>query len=326
MCGPTIIDNLETQAYSLEGILTQQTAAMVGTLAADCAPMDGKASCASVGGRMTTVHDDASGAAVVLTGAYQLSPHLRLGLTLDQVVKNESAAGTVADNGAPMVGLFGVWAQNADGTGFAARVAAAYGQTDVTVESYSINNGPSPFVPGTGIGTADLTSQGASAVISYTSRVSPAVLLTYYAGIQRTDLNRAGYTEVATSDAPLPYTYDAVDDVATTALLGMGLTGELSPHFTLGFRAGLEYDLDRDTDALSATNQNTEDLSPYNDVGDAATFALNANPLKTRASATITGVYTLPNTHRLGFSVGHRQEAFRDIDSTTGKITYAAGF
>ena len=169
---------------------------------------------------------------------------------------------------------------------------------------------------GLGVGTADLTTQAASVIVSYATRMSPTLMLTPYAGLQRTDLSRAGYTEAATGDAPYPYTYGAVDDVATTALLGFGVTSAWTSTFTLGFRAGLEYDLDRDTGILTAGN----------DQADEAAYDLGDDARQARATAAISGTYTLPNATRLGFNVGYRQDAYRDTDSTTATVTYAAGF
>jgi hypothetical protein len=123
-----------------------------------------------------------------------------------------------------------------------------------------------------------------------------------------------GYTEGTSSTVTAPLTYSALNTNATTALAGLGAAYKLTPVVTTFASAGVETDTNTSNGTYSATGLNG--LTPIN---------FNANPVKTRPTATLGAYYEVAKNQRLGVTGIYRQEPYQAVSTTTVMATYMIG-
>ena len=123
-----------------------------------------------------------------------------------------------------------------------------------------------------------------------------------------------GYTEGTSTTVTAPLTYSALNTNATTALAGVGASYRVIPTVTTYASAGVETDTNTANGTYSATG--VTGLIPVN---------FNANPVKTRPTATVGAYYDIEKNQRLGITGIYRQEAYQAISTTTVLATYTVG-
>lgn len=236
-------------------------------------------------------------------------PTLRIGAYADQNLSVNNAGSTVnLGNSAPLTGLFGVWNQRIDGTGAEVKVAAAYGQKNTTVNRQIVG------LSEAGTGSSNLNSQGAQITAKYGFAVAPEVLVSPYLGMRYTQNNMGGYTEATSATVTDPLTYSALNTNATTVLAGLGASYRVTPVVTTYASAGVETDTNTSNGIYSAT-----DISGFTLIN------FNANPVKTRPTATLVAYYDVAKNQRIGVTGIYRQEAYQAVSTTTVMATYTIG-
>jgi hypothetical protein len=123
-----------------------------------------------------------------------------------------------------------------------------------------------------------------------------------------------GYTEGTSSSVTVPLTYSALNTNATTALAGVGASYRVIPAVTTFASTGVETDTNTSNGTYSATG--ITGLTPIN---------FNANPVKTRPTATLGAYYDIEKNQRLGITGIYRQEAYQAVSTTTVMATYTIG-
>jgi len=144
--------------------------------------------------------------------------------------------------------------------------------------------------------------------------MTPAVIVSPYVGVRYTQNNMGGYTEATSSVVTAPLTYSALNTNATTALAGLGASYKVTPVVTTFASAGVETDTNTANGTYSATG--IAGLTPIN---------FNANPVKTRPTATVGAYYDVANNQRLGITGIYRQEPYQAVSTTTVMATYTIG-
>jgi hypothetical protein len=237
-----------------------------------------------------------------------MNNHVRMGAYIDQNISTNSTGIVKVANASPMVGVFGVWNERLDGTGTEVKVSAGYGQKNTVMTR--------PIVDGTeaGSGSSTLTSQGVQAIGKYGFAVADKTIASPYIGLRYTQNNMGGYTESSSASVTAPLTYSAVNTNATTVVAGLGANYKLMPDITLLASAGLENDLSTSNGTYSATG--LYGINPIN---------FNANPVRTRATASAGAYYDLAKNQRVSLSYIFRQEQFQGINTNAAFLTYAIG-
>ena len=212
-------------------------------------------------------------------------------------------------NNTPLVGVFGVWSQRTDSTGTEVKVSAATGNKDATV-TRGVVNGTEP-----GVGSSTLTSRGAQVTAKYGFAVTEKTIVAPYAGLRYTQNNMGGYTENTSANVTAPLTYSALNTNATTALAGVGAIHKVTEKLGVYGSAGVE----SDTHAASGTYTATGLVG-------LTSINFNANPVKTRPTATLGTYYDVAKNQRVALTGIYRQEAFQGISTKTALATYTVGF
>jgi hypothetical protein len=265
----------------------------------------------SAGGRNTTVSaaNGLNNTSALLIAAYRPHPNYRIGAYADQNLSVTNPGGTVnLGNNTPLIGLFGAWNERQDGTGTEVKVSAAYGQKNATVTRSVVGTSEA------GSGSSNLISQGAQVTAKYGFAVIDKVIVSPYIGMRYTQNNMAGYTEGSSSSVTAPLTYSALNTNATSALAGVGASYRVIPQVTTFASAGVESDTNTSNGTYSATG--VAGLTPVN---------FNANPVRTRPTATLGAYYDIAKNQRLGVTGIYRQEAYQAVSTTTVMATYTIG-
>jgi len=213
-------------------------------------------------------------------------------------------------NNTPLIGLFGAWNERLDGTGTEVKVSAAYGQKNTTV-TRSVVGTSEP-----GSGSSQLNSQGAQVTVKHGFGLAENVVVSPYVGVRYSQNNMGGYTENTSSAVTAPLMYSALNANATTALAGVGASYKVIPSVTTFASAGVESDTNTANGSYSGTNSSISGLTPVD---------FNANPVKTRPTATLGAYYDIVKNQRLGITGIYRQEAYQAVSTTTVMATYTVG-
>jgi hypothetical protein len=246
----------------------------------------------------------------MVIGGYRFDEHVRFGAYVDQNLYN-TEAGSVASlrSNTPLLGVFGVWNENADQTGFEARLAAAYNNSNMDINRVQV--GTSEL----GYGKTGIDTLSGSATLSYGIKVVPNWMASPYFGVRHTTVSSSGYSEQATADVTAPLTYNGVTQESLTALLGIKASGRLTDQIGLQASAGLEQDMHTYTSAYSATG--VDGLTAIN---------FTPNMQKSRAVSTFGATYDVAKGHRLGLNAIWRQESFQSVDTKMAYVNYTVAF
>ena len=303
--------SLVNTASTLQNTFTLQNTVLANSFSYDCNVFGENDVCVSAGGRNTAVSatNGLNNTSALLIAAYRPHPNYRIGAYADQNLSVNNAGSTVnLGNSTPLIGIFGAWNERLDGTGTEVKVSAAYGQKNATVTRQVVNTSE----PGTG--SSNLNSQGAQVTAKYGFGVAEDLIVSPYIGMRYTQNNMNGYTEQASSTVTAPLTYSALNTNATTALAGVGASYRFIPQATVFTSAGVEADTNTSNGTYSATG--VAGLTPIN---------FNANPVRTRPTATLGAYYDIEKNQRLGITGIYRQEAYQAVQTTTVMATYTIG-
>jgi hypothetical protein len=318
--GPSVANtnqSLVNTASALQGTYTLQNSVIANSFAYDCTVFGANNVCVSAGGRNTQVQaaNGLNNTSALLIAAYRLNQNYRIGAYADQNLSVSNPGGTVnLGNNTPLLGLFAAWNERLDGTGTEVKVSAAYGQKNTTITRSVVGSGATASEAGSG--SSNLISQGAQVTAKYGFGVLDNVIVSPYVGVRYTQNNMGGYTEGTSSSVTAPLTYSALNTNATTALAGVGASYRIIPAVTTFVSAGVETDTNTANGTYSATNSSIGTLTPVN---------FNANPVKTRPTATVGAYYDIEKNQRVGITGIYRQEAYQAVQTTTVMATYTIG-
>jgi autotransporter-associated beta strand protein len=303
--------SLVNTSQALQSTYTLQNSVLANSFSYDCNEFGANGVCISVGGRNTAVSaaNGLNNTSGLLIAAYRPHPNYRMGAYVDQNLSVNNAGSTVnLGNNTPLIGLFGAWNERLDGTGTEVKVSAAYGQKNTTVTRSVVGTSEA------GSGSSQLNSQGAQVIAKYGFGVVENVIVAPYIGIRYTQNNMGGYTEGTSATVTAPLTYSALNSNATTALAGLGASYRFVPQAGVFGSVGVETDTNTANGTYSATG--LSGLTPIN---------FNANPVKTRPTATVGAYYDVEKNQRLGITGIYRQEPFRAVSTTSVMATYTVG-
>ena len=300
---------LQANAAALQGIYAIQTGTINNSLTYDCSYFDSKGFCLSTGGRYSNASNShANTTSAMVVGGYRVDDHTRIGGYVDQNLYN-TEAGSVASlrSNTPLLGVFAVWNENPDQTGFEAKLAAGYNNSSMDINRVAV--GTSEL----GYGKAGIDTLSGSGTLSYGFRVAPNWVASPYLGVRHTTVSTSAYTEQA--DLISPLTYAGLNQESLTALVGLRASGRLTDQIGLQASAGLEQDMHNYTSRYTATGLDgltSIDFSP--------------NMQKSRLATSFGASYDLAKGHRIGLTGIYRQESFQSVDTKMAYLTYTMGF
>jgi len=313
--GPSAIDTLasmQPNASAMKNAFNRQYSQLAYGLNHDCTIFDANNICVSVFGRQTNMSDssyDSSAAGLVL--AYKPHAQFRMGAYIDQTLSHDTTAGVELERSNPDFGVFGVWNQQADGSGLQLRAAANYGKRDINVSRMVVGDSSAEA----GRGKSDLNAYGALFEASYAFALNDMWSAKPYAGVRYLSIKRDSYSESMTDDVANPLSYAGLEQETTSAIAGIRLNGQLTPKVIASMNVGIEHDLDHSIDDYRATG--VDDLGRIN---------MDSQEDKTRPTAGLGLSYDVSEKQRISAAVQYRKEIFMSESSTTGQITYTIGF
>ncbi len=300
---------LSSMGTALQGLFAMQSAGVINGMSYDCSLFGANNVCVSAGGRFTNVSAyPYNNSSALIIGGYRLSNTIRIGGYLDQNLSQSTPGGIAQlNNGSPMVGVFGVWSQNPDGTGAEAKLSAGYANKGATLTR------PVVGVSEAGSGSTSLTSQGVLGLLKYGFGLGNKTVVSPYAGMRYLVGGMGGYSESQSSTVSSPLSYNAINNYTTTVLTGVSGVYKLSEKTSLLASAGVEKDTNANVGNLVTTGNGYFNI------------AMNNNYRSTRPTASLGAFHDLSINERIGISAICRQEAYQALTSTTVMATYTVG-
>ena len=303
--------SLHSLAPKLRGAFSSQTVAtnFANMNTYDCDLFDEKGVCVSVGGQQSYVDNPSANlTSTVVVAGYKVSPNIRIGGFLNQNINNNTVSGVHISNANPLMGLFAVWNQNENRLGYQVKIANAYQDKDVTTIREVVGTSEA------GTGSNNLNTQSYVGELSYAFLANEdKTLVRPYAAIRYTRIKQDGYTE--DSNVSTPLTYSSLEDRSTTALVGVKLNHKLAEKVNLTGSVGVEQDLYRHVDNLTATG-----------VADLTSENFNDNIKRTRPVASIGAYYAPVKNQRIATDLYYQQLPFQSTGSATVYLNYTIGF
>lgn len=313
LTGPSAEDthaSMLGNADSLRRIFSLQASYTNPGLSYDCTTFDSKGICIGFSGRYSsTTGSSPEATSGILTAAFKITPNIRIGAFIEEYATDITRGGVRVDSANPDFGVFGVWSQTENGEGFKVRAAYRYGNRSIEITRDAIGTAEA------GSGTSNLTTQGAQVTVSKGYRINNTLLASPYVGVRYTDIKRNGYTESTTDAVTTPLTYDLVRQESTSVLLGVNLATKYGSSLSVTGSVGLESDTSQKISSYSASG-----------VSDLAAVDFKGDTRRTRAVASAGVAYMIGKTQQVSAQVFYREEAFNAIATTTGMLSYTAGF
>ena len=308
--GPSAADTqdaLKQSAAALRSVFNYQSALVNNSLNYDCTVFAENGVCVSGGGRFAMTNNiTGEQMSSLLVGSYKAKPNMRVGAFIDQNASTPSAAGISVDK-SPMYGVFGVWNQNTDLSGYEVRLSSSWSDQNITQTRNVVGTSEA------GVGTAGLKSQAMSGVVSYAMALpETSWIASPYVGVRKTKVSRGGYTE--TSAVTTPLTYSDLNQDITTALAGVRMSKKYGNDFYVTASAGVEQNIGSNISTLDASGVTGLTATDF-----------SANYAKTRPVASVGMSYAVAKDQRISFSAMYRKEAFQSAGSTTGLLMYQVG-
>lgn len=302
--------SLQQTASALQGQFGNQQNAVVAGLTYDCNLFGVNNICISAGGRNTVTSDpNINTASALLIAAYRIKDGFRIGAYLDQNLSASSPNGiTSMSNATPMGGLFGVWNEKSDGTGLEVKASLGYNNKGMTISR------PVVGISEPGVGSSNLTSQGAAITAKYGLGLGNKAIVSPYLGMRYLTTKMGGYSEGASANVQYPLAFSSLSMNASTTLAGMGAAYKIDEQWSLIGSAGVELDTQTSVGSYSVSNYFGLSSTP-----------LNSTPNNVRPTATLGAYYLVDKNARLGLTGMYRQDSFTGMSSTTGLVTYTIG-
>ena len=273
----------------------------------DCNFFDSKGGCFSFGSRYTDVQNPSMQTnSFVATGGYKIDNHFRIAGFIDQNLNNNTAHNIDIENKGPLVGLIGVWNQNANQLGWQIKVANAYQSKDASIKR---------SVTGTseaGSGKTDIDSQSYVAEFSYNYAATSSLLLRPYVALRYALVKQEGYTETGVDN---PLTYNSIRDRSKTALVGLKVKKQLTDKVVAKGSVGLEHDLSHKTDNLEVSGVSGLTSESFTNKLD-----------KTRPVASVGADYYIDPTQRLSATAFYQELPFASTKARTLYLNYMLAF
>lgn len=251
------LDLAEPQRAMLEG---RQQAVRNG-LDHDCAQFDKDGFCMSFKARYSGFGNEREGAGV-LTVAKRIDSGLRVGGFIDDRVSSNEVKGVQMKSGVPMFGLFAAYTAHQDGTGFQARIAAAYEHGTADISRSNMLGSASDVTS-----KAYVDSFGVAERLGWGFGLGNKNVLTPYLGLRYTQAQRSGYEEAySPGSVDDPFSYSAYGEHRVTGTLGADFNGNLGKDMTYRLGAGVDYDFSSCLDNFGAYSALFGDMTYTNDV------------------------------------------------------------
>lgn len=250
---------------------------------------------------------NASQFAATLKLAYRFNNNFRAGIFFDQGLNNEMPDNFSMRNSMPLTSVFAHYSQNADESGSFIHLAAAHGQSDLTITRDVLSNTEA------GQGQSKLTSQGALIEAGYGFKISKTNVLQPYIGSRYTRIIRDGYVE--DSGADFPITFQDAKKESSSAILGLRIKSNLSNKISAQLNSGFEKEISGSFDGY------------VGNISHLGSFNLSPEKIRqTRVFSEIGFDYKISELQRIGLRTFYSKQSTNSGDAFITYFSYGLGF
>ena len=236
--GPDAVNSrqtLQTLGNGQTAVMKQRNQFLSDMLNQECLPSQAGQSCMEIQGRYghSTLGSEGAG---LISGAWQVSPTLRMGGYVEQGdIKLRTGDVTFSSN-APQLGGFLRWNAKPDGTGLQARMSFA-----TQIGSLQMTRDKTTADTEAASGTASLQSYALGAELAWGIALGSSSAFSPYVSVQDTRSLRGAYAESASAQVAYPISYEAFEHNALYTTVGMRMSGLASERFSYQLSGGLQY-------------------------------------------------------------------------------------
>jgi len=239
----------------------------------DCNKFGESGKCISIGIRNIQVNEPKSDIdGIVFVYGHKTSPNNRWGFFINSNISYNTNTNLSLSNKTPLLGLYGVWNENADQSGLQIKIGNSYQSTNANIIR------PIVGVSDKAEGETSLEYINLMAEFRNNKKINKKITISPYFAAQYSQKHQNGFTETGVD---LPITYNDITDTSLTAITGIKYNYEINSDNSIFGASGFEYDIFHNTSALTPTGVSgltSIDLTKnYNPTRPIITFGLNHN-------------------------------------------------
>ena len=273
----------------------------------DCNKFGESGKCISIGIRNIQVNEPKSDIdGIVFVYGHKTSPNNRWGFFINSNISYNTNTNLSLSNKTPLLGLYGVWNENADQSGLQIKIGNSYQSTNANIIR------PIVGVSDKAEGETSLEYINLMAEFRNNKKINKKITISPYFAAQYSQKHQNGFTETGVD---LPITYNDITDTSLTAITGIKYNYEINSDNSIFGASGFEYDIFHNTSALNPTGVSgltSIDLTKnYNPTRPIITFGLNHN-------------FSSDQTIEAKFQ--YQELSFKDMSETNLYINYKYSF
>ena len=245
----------------------------------DCDTFGGSGNCISIGGRYISINDPKSETSgVVLVYGKKHSQNFRWGGFIHYNIDYNTSSNLALSDKVPLIGLYGVWNENADKSGLQFKIGNSYQAINATIIR------PQAGVSEKAKGETTITAN--KFILELRDNIFLTHIITFspYLAMRYTEKYQKGYTE---KNVDLPLTFNKIFDNSWSIIGGIKYSFKINQKYKFDGTFGVDHDI----------SHNVSKLSP-NGVSGITTVDLTKNHRSTRYIVSL-GLYKNINKNQI---------------------------
>lgn len=209
----------------------------------DCDTFGGSGNCISIGGRYISINDPKSETSgVVLVYGKKHSQNFRWGGFIHYNIDYNTSSNLALSDKVPLIGLYGVWNENADKSGLQFKIGNSYQAINATIIR------PQAGVSEKAKGETTITAN--KFILELRDNIFLTHIITFspYLAMRYTEKYQKGYTE---KNVDLPLTFNKIFDNSWSIIGGIKYSFKINQKYKFDGTFGVDHDISHNVSKLS---------------------------------------------------------------------------
>ena len=209
----------------------------------DCDTFGGTGNCISIGGRYISINDPKSETSgVVLVYGKKHSQNFRWGGFIHYNIDYNTSSNLALNDKVPLIGLYGVWNENADKSGLQFKIGNSYQAINATIIR------PQAGVSEKAKGETTITANKFILELRDNMFLSHIITFSPYLAMRYTEKYQKGYTE---KNVDLPLTFNKIFDNSWSIIGGIKYSFKINQKYKFDGTFGVDHDISHNVSKLS---------------------------------------------------------------------------
>ncbi len=209
----------------------------------DCDTFGGTGNCISIGGRYISINDPKSETSgVVLVYGKKHSQNFRWGGFIHYNIDYNTSSNLALSDKVPLIGLYGVWNENADKSGLQFKIGNSYQAINATIIR------PQAGVSEKAKGETTITANKFILELRDNILLTHIITFSPYLAMRYTEKYQKGYTE---KNVDLPLTFNKIFDNSWSIIGGIKYSFKINQKYKFDGTFGVDHDISHNVSKLS---------------------------------------------------------------------------